>query len=199
MPTTEAATYTVFDEDYTITLTPEFDQQPPCGYTAGMTFTWTIPSLAPIYKTADPYGLMVTTTNIDFDGTYTVFLENHIVYGEQTWHETVSYDIEIVNPCESTELFTANTTFADMYYEIAGTQTTQSFTAVTDTVTNGVTTGGSCGEIVYTLATNDTAIGVGMLEFSELLNARGLSVYTEDEEYIGYYTIFVIATLSSYP
>ena len=32
MPTRLQATYTIFDPDFTIKLTPEFDQQPPCAY-----------------------------------------------------------------------------------------------------------------------------------------------------------------------
>lgn len=45
-----------------------------------MDFTWSIPELAPIYRQSDPYSLQVTTTNIDNDGIYTVFLENKITY-----------------------------------------------------------------------------------------------------------------------
>ena len=42
MPTPAAATYTVFDPDYKITLAPAFDQQPPCAYVPDITFTWSI-------------------------------------------------------------------------------------------------------------------------------------------------------------
>ena len=95
MPTAAEALYEVFEAEKTITLAPAFDQQPPCGYTADMTFTWTIPTLAPIYRQADPYSLNILTTNIENADVYTVFLQNAIVYGDQTWDETVSYDIEI--------------------------------------------------------------------------------------------------------
>ena len=80
MPTVAEATYTVFDPEMVITMAPEYAQQPPCAYTADMTFKWTIPTGAPIYQQSDPYSLMVFTTNMDNDGLYTVFLENHIEY-----------------------------------------------------------------------------------------------------------------------
>ena len=50
MPAAAEALYEVFDAEKTITLAPAFDQQPPCGYTADMAFTWTIPTGAPIYR-----------------------------------------------------------------------------------------------------------------------------------------------------
>ena len=61
MPTRLQATYTIFDPDFTIKLTPEFDQQPPCAYQPEMRFRWTISQGAPIYPTADPYSVLVTS------------------------------------------------------------------------------------------------------------------------------------------
>ena len=89
-----------------------------------MTFVWTLPTGAPIYKLSDPYSLMIYTTNIESDGIYTVFLENHIEYEGTEWDETVSYDITIINPCVNTELFYDDTLFEEMYYEIGATAKT---------------------------------------------------------------------------
>ena len=124
-----------------------------------MEFTWTIPTGAPINRQADPYSLMVFSTNMDNDGTYTVFLNNVIEYDGTTWDETVSYDIQIVNPCASTELVYNTTIFEAMYYEVEATAETQSFEYVTDTISNAITTGGNCGDILYTLKNNETDIG----------------------------------------
>lgn len=176
MPSLDEASYTIFDEEKIITMTPEFDQQPPCGYTANMDFTWSIPELAPIYRQSDPYSLQVTTTNIDNDGIYTVFLENKITYEAQEWTELVSYDITISNPCEDTVLFTTNTTFEDITYELGTKALYKSFDAVTDTVTNGITTSGNCGNIVYTLFSSDTAIGTSFLEVTDLLNSKAIKI-----------------------
>lgn len=117
-PTNEETNYTVFDPNFYITLAPKFDQTPPCAYTANMKFTWSIPEFAPIYKTSDPYQLLVTTTNVDKAGIYTVFMKNEITYGEQAWSKTISYDITVVNPCENTELFYANTTMPNITYVV---------------------------------------------------------------------------------
>jgi hypothetical protein len=92
-------------------------------------------------------------------GIYTVFLENSITYGGNTWNERVSYDITITNPCSSTTLFTTNTTIADIEYIVGEATATHSFTGVSDTITNGITTSGNCGGFTYTLASNDTQIG----------------------------------------
>jgi len=86
-----------------------------------------------------------------------------------------------------------------MEYELTSSALTQSFTAVTDTVTNGITTSGSCGTIAYTLATNDTLVGTGMLTVVDLLNLKGIQVEASDEKYLGNYTITVTATMESYP
>ena len=199
MPTVAEATYTVFDPEMVITMAPEFAQQPPCAYTADMTFKWTIPTGAPIYQQTDPYSLMIFTTNIDNDGLYTVFLENHIEYDGVTWDETVSYEITIVNPCVNTELVYTNTVIQEMNYEVTATAETQSFTPVTDTISDAITTSGNCGSIIYTLQSNDTSIGTGFMDVIDLNNAKGLRIYTEDDANIGNYTVTVTATMERYP
>lgn len=204
MPTTAEATYTVFDPEKIITMAPEFDQQPPCGYTAEMDFKWTIPAGAHIFKQQNPYSLQVTTTDVGQDGIYTVFLKNHIEYthvdfGLQTWDETVSYDITIQNPCGETELYYETTFLSEMEYQVGSISETQSFTPVTDTVSNAITTSGNCGEIIYTLKNNATEVGTPFIYVVDLLNAKGLRIYTEDDDMIGNYTITVTATLENYP
>ena len=102
---------------------------------------------------------MVFSTNMDFDGTYTVFLNNKIEYDGTTWDETVSYDISVVNPCSATELYYDETIIEDMEYKITNKAETQSFIAITDSITNAIETSGNCGEILYTLRNNETDIG----------------------------------------
>ena len=198
MPTTEESTYYVFDDDFTITLAPAFDQQPPCAYTADMYFTWTIPSGAPIYRTADNYSLLVTTQNVDKTGIYTVFLDNEIIYDGTTWNERVSYNIEILNPCENTELVLEDTTIEDMEYAVGETQIVQPFTAVTDTITAGITTGGNCGNIIYTLTNLEGSVGTEFVEVVDLVNDKGIKVFIEDEEFIGYWNITMKVRMEDY-
>lgn len=203
MPTQANATYTVFDSETTWTLTPPFTQQPPCGYTANMVFTWTIPSGAPIYPKQDPYALLVSTQNVNTAGIYTVFLDNAITYGQQSWNERVSYDLTIVNPCLNTTMFTTNTTAAlaalKFEYTVSDPTKTLAFEGVSDTVTNNITTGGNCGNYVYSLASNDTTVGTPYISVVSLLNSKGIQIYTENTDYIGNYTITMTATMQDYP
>ena len=111
----------------------------------------------------------------------------------------VSYDITITNPCEDTELFIANTTFADASYELGAKALYKSFDAVTDTVSNGITTSGNCGNIVYTLFNSDAVIGTSFLEVSDLLNSKAIKIYSENEENVGTFTIAVVVTMENYP
>lgn len=169
-----------------------------------MEFKWTIPTGAHIFRQSDPYSLQILTTDVKQDGIYTVFLENHIEYnhvdfGLQTWDETVSYDITISNPCGQTELFYNATTFVEMDYQIGNIAETQDFTPVTDTISNAVTTSGNCGNIVYTLKNNVTEVGTPFIYIVDLLNAKGLRIYTEDDAMIGNYTITITATMENYP
>lgn len=73
-------------------------------------------------------------------------------------------------------LFTTNTTFEDITYELGTKALYKSFDAVTDTVTNGITTSGNCGNIVYTLFSSDTAIGTSFLEVTDLLNSKAIKI-----------------------
>ena len=199
MPTIAQATYTVFDPDFTITMKPAFTQQPPCAYKADMTFKWSLPSGSPIYQTSDPYSVLVSSKFTKTEGIYTVFLDNTIQYGTQVWNERVSYDITVVNPCLKTELFTKNTTLSDISYAINDTAVTKSFVAVSDTVTNAITTGGSCGKFVYTLTNNDTRVGTPFLEVVDLLNAKGIRIYTENSQYVGNFTVTLTVRMEEYP
>ena len=104
-----------------------------------------------------------------------------------------------MNPCDNTALFSTNTTIADMEYTVGETTVTQSFTGVSDTVSNNITTSGNCGNMVYTLANNDTRVGTSFIEVVDLLNAKGLAIYSEDEDNIGNYTITVTARMDTYP
>lgn len=104
-----------------------------------------------------------------------------------------------MNPCTGTELVYAETLFEDMEYEIGESPVTQSFIGVTDTISDAVTTGGNCGNIAYTLTSNDTAVGTTFVFVTDLLNAKGLRLYTENEDNVGNFTVTIKATMESYP
>lgn len=198
MPTKTAATYKIFDPDMNIKIAPEFTQNPPCAYTADMKFKWTIPTGAPIYTTQDPYNLLVTSSNKNLEAIYTVFLDNTIVYDGVTWNERVSYDITVVNPCTSTALFSTNTTISNIEYNIGDSTLTQKFIGVSDTVTNAAATG-DCGAFVYTLLSNDTQVGTPYIAVKDLLNGKGLQVYTESADNAGDFTITMSVYMKDNP
>lgn len=165
-----------------------------------MTFTWTIPSGAPIYKTSDDYTLQVTSSNVALEDVYTVFLANHIEYGDQVWDELVSYDITVVNPCINTEIFANDTIIEDYSYTLEGITLTQSFTGFTDTISNSITTSGNCGNIVYVFTNDiDATVGTGFLKVVDLLEDKGLRTYAEDEDTVGEWTITMRVYLEDYP
>ena len=83
-----------------------------------MRFRWTISQGAPIYPTADPYSVLVTSKNTKTAGIYTIFLANTIVYGSKQWNELVSYDVTIINPCLMTELYTKETAIEPIEYAV---------------------------------------------------------------------------------
>lgn len=169
-----------------------------------MEFTWTIvknnPDITPpIFRTDDPYTLLVSSSVTDVDGIYTVILQNSITYNDQNWEETVSYEINIVNPCVDTELNLNNTVIEDMVYQIGELAITQSFTGISDTISDGVTTSGNCGVIEYSLQSNDTSVGTPYIRIIDLAVSKGIYIYTELEEYIGNFTITMNFWLQEYP
>lgn len=70
---------------------------------------------------------------------------------------------------------------------------------MSDTVTDAITTSGDCGNILYTLKSNDTSAGTGFLKITTLLNSKGIRIYTEDDGKIGEFIITITATMEKYP
>lgn len=144
--------------------------------------------------------MQVTTSNVALEDVYTVFLANHIEYGDQVWDELVSYDITVVNPCVNTEIFVDDTIIEDIEYVLEGITKTQAFTGFTDTVSNTITTSGNCGNLIYTFVNEvDLAVGTGFLEVTDLLTSKGLRIYAEDEDTLGEWLITMNVYLEEYP
>ena len=120
------------------------------------------------------------------------------ILGVQTWTEIVSYDITIINPCVTTELVVLNTTVTDMEYAVGENAVVQSFVPVSDTVTGNITTSGSCGNIIYTLSNLEGSVGTEFIEVVDLVNAKGIRVFIEDEEFIGYWNITMRVRMEDY-
>ena len=101
-PSASDAAYTVFATAKTITLTPQFEQVPACGYTLVEDIQWTIPSTSPITVTADKYVLSVESTDgLNHHATNTVIVQNNVEYEGSTWSPSVTFDIVITDPCRT--------------------------------------------------------------------------------------------------
>ena len=104
-PSAGDASYIVFDTAKTITLTPQFEQVPACGYTLVEDIQWTIPGTAPITVTGDPYVLSVSSTDgLNHHATNPVIVQNNVEYDGSTWSPSVSFDIVITDPCRTSTI-----------------------------------------------------------------------------------------------
>jgi hypothetical protein len=134
---------------------PGFVQTPACGYGLINTFTWTIPTGAPITQdTSTPknwYKLTTTTTDPKKDATYTVSLNVSAYYGglDQTFTKTVTFTIVVTDPCLTTVL-TPLTGFTDMTIQ-CGATANQLFLHPTDSAAISQGTATICGARSYTV------------------------------------------------
>ena len=102
---------------------------PACGYYLVETFTWDIPSGAPITENTSggtSYVIDVASTDPSHDGTYTVTLNLSALYATlvTTYTQSISFTITVTDPCLTTTFETV--TLSQMTFE-AGASTTQDF------------------------------------------------------------------------
>lgn len=104
-------------------------------------------------------------------GLYTVFLKANLKHAPSgaDFNEVVSFDITIGDTCKGTVLHVTDTKIEDIVYVIGSPRKTIPFVPITDTVTGNITTSGSCGEVKYTFANNDTVVGTSFLNVVPLL------------------------------
>ena len=107
MPTT--LDYLIFaTSDLTIDLSsPGFQQVPACGYYLVETFTWDIPSGAPIVPNTSGgsnYVIDTSSTDPSDDDTYAVTLNLSALYATlvTTYTQSISFSITVTDPCLTT-------------------------------------------------------------------------------------------------
>ena len=140
---------------------------------------WTWPTYAPVAQTASGdgfYNLKVFSSRPVTAGLYTLFLQISATDATTNTNlsDIFSFDLNVIDPCKETQLRVNDTVIEDMVYVIGNPKQTQSFAPITDTISGNVTTSGTCGSIVYTLANNDTVIGTPFVSVINLLNAKGI-------------------------
>lgn len=126
-----------------------FTQSPPCDYPATSTIVWTNPEPTVVYESPfDKRLLSVFTINKTKLGAHTMTLTNTVTYGGGTWTPTYTFDITVVDPCDSTILQSQSITTLTTDN---GVPSTVDFTEVLDS--QEVTRGSSalCGPRAYVI------------------------------------------------
>ena len=69
----------------------------------------------------------------------------------------------MVDPCPTTELVMPEIYMIDITYEQGSAPYIHGFDAVSDIITDGITTYGNCGNYIYTWSTNNVPVGTDYL------------------------------------
>lgn len=150
-PPTTGLTYTLYETPLSLDLTTiPWTQSPPCDYVATEVVTWNNPE--PYVVSVNPFvPLQLSIFTIDKTklGDHTLTVTNTITYGGVTWTPSYSFDITIVDPCDSTSLITQS---IDTLTTDNGVVGTVDFNDVNDTheVSKGLYS--LCGPRAYTIA-----------------------------------------------
>lgn len=148
-PTTSDSTYIVFATAKTITLTPQFEQVPACGYTLTGTPAWTIPATAPITESgSDPYVLTVTSTDgLAHHAVNPLIVQLDATYQGSSWSANLAFDVTITDPCRTSTI--TSITLVQMSV-VLGVEGLQNFAEAIDSA--GTTYGAAvCGTRTYEL------------------------------------------------
>jgi hypothetical protein len=157
-PPTTGLTYTLYDTTLPIDLSSNvYVQVPPCGYTLVNDFTWTIDAASPITVDAGNEQ-MINVISLDRNklGTHSVVLTNVITYPAQSFTETetISFDIEIIDPCLLTTMYDIIFTPGTLTV-VNGETATVEFPDATDSVETDNNIFTLCGDRTYAIFEND--------------------------------------------
>lgn len=105
-PTLAERTYSIYSPTKSINLAATFGlQTPPCDYSPTYTYTWTIPSGAPITVNASkPSQIDIVSVLKSKVNTYSVTFTNTIANslgGVSSATSTVTFDIVVLDPCNT--------------------------------------------------------------------------------------------------
>lgn len=97
-------TYTLYDAALQIDLSAvAWTQSPPCDYPATSTVVWTNPEPAVVFVISD-FLLSIFTVDKTKLGSHTLTAVNTLDYDGGSWSPEITFDITILDPCESTVL-----------------------------------------------------------------------------------------------
>lgn len=86
----------------------------------------------------------------------------------------------------------------DIEYELNSAAMLINIGKITDTTSNAVTTSGNCGDLIYDYSIDDVSAGLRMFSLIDLLDAKGIRIFSEDESHIGNHTITFTVKLEQY-
>ena len=195
-------TYDVYGDALGIDLsTIDYPQTPLCGFTVTESFAWTIPSGAPITVDADnAEKVLVQTTNDVKHGTYTLTLTNTITHSDGTWTPSMTFDVQVNDPCRTTAINTVDVT-AGMTLELGDTATLDFLEAV-DAVEVSTEIAAICGTKSYVVVDpNNGDAAVSWISIAAKAGVSGTYTITAsptDESFLGTQSYNLYTTLDDY-
>lgn len=197
IPSTSASSYIVFDVEKTITLTPNFEQVPACGYTLSENIVWTIPSTSPITTTADPYVVTVVSTDgLNHHDVNTVIVKNTVLYEDQVFEPSITFDITITDPCRTSTITAITLTSMTV---VLGEEEFQDFVEAVDSAgtSYGATVCGTRLYEIYDISTNTITEVATVID-----NGSGnyqIRAHSNDEDNEGSHNLRLKVTFVNYP
>lgn len=166
------------------------------------TISWAIPAIADdtdaIVAVSD-YRISVQSSTLSIHGIYSLTVTDTVTYNAQSWAPTVTFDVDIRDPCKTSVITTISLTNMSV---VLGASTLQNFAEAVD---SAETTYGldSCGDRVYSivLRSDATYTPVAYARIETIVtnsNYRIVSDYT-DETYEGTHELALYVTMLNYP
>lgn len=148
----------------------------------------------------NPEKINVQTTNDAKHGTYSVTLTNTITHSDGTWTPSMTFDVDVVDPCRATAITTVDIT-AGMTLELGNTATLDFLEAV-DAVETSTEISGICGTKSYVVVDpNNGDAAVDWISVAAKAGVSGTYTITASpvlETYVGTLTYNLYTTLDDY-
>lgn len=178
-----------------------YPQTPLCGYTVTEAFTWTIPSGAPItVDSANAEKVNVFTSDDTKHGTYSLTLTNAITHSDGTWSPSMTFNVDVVDPCRATPIQTVDIT-AGMTLELGNTATLDFLEAVDDVETS-TNLAAICGAKSYVVVDpNNANAAVSWISIAAKAGVTGTYTITASpvlESFVGTQSYNLFTTLDDY-
>lgn len=84
-------------------------------------------------------------------------------------------------------------------YKLGATAKTVSIGQVTDTISNAITTTGSCGAMRYSWTSDNTSAGTRYMSLVDLIDGKGIRISSSTPSHVGNFTITFTVTMVDYP